>query len=358
MQPPTPEDPHGPELGAPAPAPVLTVCVPSYNVEAYLERGLSSFDHDDLEAAGLEVVVVDDGSTDATAEVAGRFAARRPGVFRVLSKPNGGHGSAVNAGLAAARGRYFRVVDGDDWVNPQGLLELLGVLAGEEADLVVDVRRDVHMTSGQTEPHLLPAGLPRGAAVSFADVASQVTGSLVCMIHTLSLRTSFARAHNLRLLEHTFYVDSEFVIKATAAARTVRFCDIEVYQYLVGNAGQSVAAPNYVRRFADHDRVVREVVRFDRACAQEGGLAPAMQAYLDERARLIVNTHYNIMLVYDEDRPRGRARARTFRAWLAQAAPALEKATRGRYYQGLVAGRLGLTAQSMDRLYGRMRHEA
>ena len=91
------------ENGRAAGRPLLTIAVPSYNVEAYLERGLSTYDDPRFERR-LEVIVVNDGSTDGTRSIAQTFVARRPGVFRLVDKPNGGHGSAVNAGIDAARG--------------------------------------------------------------------------------------------------------------------------------------------------------------------------------------------------------------------------------------------------------------
>ena len=103
---------------------VLTIAIPSYNVERYLEHGLASYCSPKLES-GLEVIVVDDGSTDATALIAESFVKRSPSIFKVISKENGGHGSTINAALQQARGKYFRVVDGDDWVCTQGLIDLV-----------------------------------------------------------------------------------------------------------------------------------------------------------------------------------------------------------------------------------------
>ena len=335
----------------------LTIAMPSYNVEALIGRGLESLADPRL-ADALEVVVVDDGSTDGTADAARRFVEACPDVFRLVSKTNGGHGSAVNAGLDVACGRYFRVVDADDWVDADGLAEELSLLRRIDSDIVVDVRRDVHMETGETELKSLPNGLPLGCEVPFSDISDEVARTNSVSIHTVSGRTDFLRSCGVRLLERTFYVDTQFIVEATSQAATVTVLDIEVYQYLVGNAAQSVAAESFVARFSDHDRVVREVCRFVEERLVDPGTTSEAAEYLRLRARLLVNTHYNVMLVYDRDRRRGRARARSFRAWLGQEHPWLKRATDGRYFSALAAGVARLDAASLDRMLGRMNHEA
>ena len=80
--------------------------MPCYNVERYLRRGLDSLADERL-ADDVEVIVVDDGSTDETARIAQGYVERMPQLFRLVSKENGGHGSAVNAGIDHAQGRVF-----------------------------------------------------------------------------------------------------------------------------------------------------------------------------------------------------------------------------------------------------------
>ena len=98
---------------------ILTITVPSYNVEKFLENTLDSF-VDERVLDAIEVLVVDDGSKDRTAEIGKGYEAKYPGTFRVISKENGGHGSTINRGIKEARGKYFKVVDGDDWVDKDG----------------------------------------------------------------------------------------------------------------------------------------------------------------------------------------------------------------------------------------------
>ena len=95
---------------------ILTIIVPSYNMEAYLPKCLGSLIIDDKDLLQkLEVIVVNDGSKDRTSEIAHEFEANYPGVFRVIDKKNGHYGSCINAGLAIATGFYVKVLDADDW---------------------------------------------------------------------------------------------------------------------------------------------------------------------------------------------------------------------------------------------------
>ena len=92
----------------------LTVTVPCYNSESYLERCVESLLK---ERDGLEIILVDDGSTDRTGQLADQYARAYPDVVRVVHKKNGGHGSGVNAGLMLANGIYFKWIRTIGWTR-------------------------------------------------------------------------------------------------------------------------------------------------------------------------------------------------------------------------------------------------
>lgn len=327
---------------------LLTIAVPSYNVEAYLERGLESFADDRLEEL-LEVIVVDDGSTDSTPCIAASFAERHPGIFRVISKENGGHGSAVNAGLAHAQGKYFRVVDGDDWVVTDNLVELLRRMSMQDADAVVDEMTRVDMSTMQGSHQALPSFVEDGACVPFDQVCNRGDLESYIDIHTLTVKTDLLRAHDVRLREGIFYVDYEFIVKATCFVKAIAFFRLDIYQYLVGNAAQSMDAANMVKRYTHHEAVLRELLSFE----AEGSFSPVVSEYLKTKIKLLIHTHYNILLIFDQNRKRGKMRADEFDSWLKAEHPAYYEMTAKRRRQARVLHALGFDAAKLNKLMGR-----
>lgn len=305
---------------------ILSVAVPSYNVEQYLNKTLPSYCDERFNDI-LEVIIVNDGSTDTTAEIAQSYVDRYPRIFKLVNKENGGHGSAVNAGIDNATGKYFRIIDGDDWINTDNMVKLLELLDKSEADLVVDEKREVNMVTGATEFFPLPKQLEFGKRINFEDICNSYDICTYIMLHTLSVRTELLKKHNIKLLEHIFYVDIEFIIKTTMEAKTIEFYDIEIYQYLVGNVNQSVNYKNFVKRYSHHDKVTRELVRY----ANEKKASAVMKQYLDRRVCLVINTHMNISLIYNEDRKEGKRQAKEFRSYLKETCKEYYRATTKRY---------------------------
>ena len=103
----------------------LTVIIPAYNVSRYIAQGMDSLLEEPSILPYLDIIVVNDGSTDDTLDKASKYANMFPESVSVINKENGGHGSGINVGIRAAKGKYFKVLDGDDWVRTDGLKELV-----------------------------------------------------------------------------------------------------------------------------------------------------------------------------------------------------------------------------------------
>ena len=239
------------------PAPLLTVIVPSYNSQDYLDRAMTS-----LVGYGdeVEVIIVDDGSKDAPGGIADDWASRY-GSVRVIHQENKGHGGAVNAGVAAAAGTHVRVVDSDDWLDRKALAAVLDVLreeraAGRELDLLVT--NYVYEKQGKAHKAVIRYRnvLPRGRVFGWGQMR-RCRYDQYLMMHALTLRTEVVRASGLSLPEHTFYVDYLYSHVPLPHVRTIRYLDVDLYRYFIGRDDQSVNEKVMISRLDQLARVNR-----------------------------------------------------------------------------------------------------
>ena len=122
---------------------VLSIIVPSYNMEDYLAKGLGSV-LGIPDPSVLDVIVVNDGSKDRTLEIARGFESRYPDVVTVIDKENGNYGSCINAALKEARGKYVKVLDADDYVDSAAFEALVKILETTDADVIVNDYQKVY----------------------------------------------------------------------------------------------------------------------------------------------------------------------------------------------------------------------
>ena len=325
---------------------LLTIAVPSYNAEAYLERCLTSMADERFDGR-LEVIVVDDGSKDSTPDIARRFIEKWPGIFRLISKPNGGHGSAVNTGIENATGKYFRIVDADDWVNTDSVAELLDAMEVASPDLFIDEHIEYHEGDGWTEQVYLPQFAREREIIPFDEVTGMEYTRCIKM-HTMTSSTKLLRDHGIRLLEHTFYVDMQYVIGVACFAETVYMLRKGVYNYRLGSEQQSVNYLNYVKNYAMHDRVLKACVEFcDRNLPQ---MPPERESYMQLMLTLLARTQYNIALIFNPDRRQGFEQAKELTAYLTRRYPYLFHATRTRRISAGLLHTLGIGYAQLQRI--------
>lgn len=235
--------------------PLLTIIVPAWNAQDYLRRALDPLKG--LER--VEVIVVDDGSTDATAAIADEYEQREPTRFRSVHQTNAGHGGAINAGIGLARGAYLKVLDADDWLDIPALARTLVELERLERDGGVDAlfTNYVHERAGKSRRTVrFDSVFPAGRVFSW-DETGGFSRRQYLMMHAIIYRTEVVRACGLRLPEHTFYVDNLFVVVPLAHVRRLAYLPVELYRYFIGRADQSVSADMMLRRVDQQLRVNR-----------------------------------------------------------------------------------------------------
>ncbi|MCR5669373.1 MAG: glycosyltransferase family 2 protein, partial [Butyrivibrio sp.] len=191
---------------------LLSIAVPCYNSQDYMEKCIDS-----LLVGGeeVEILIVDDGSKDRTAEIADRYEREYPTICKAIHKPNGGHGSAVNAGIEHATGLYFKVVDSDDWVKEiayRKILSTLAELAGGEKQLDLLISNFVYNKVGEKRHKVMRYNtmFPIEQLFTWKDIKRIPKGRYLLM-HSVIFRTKLLRQCGLRLPEHTFYVDNIYV---------------------------------------------------------------------------------------------------------------------------------------------------
>ncbi len=262
---------------------LITFAVPCYNAAAWMERCLGS-----LQVAGdsVEILIMNDGSTDDTGKIADSFEALYPGTARSLNQANSGYGRAVSRCLEEARGLYFKVLDSDDWADSVGLkalLTLVGSFAagGDPPELIVcDVVYE-HLPTGKYREVHFDSVLPAGSAFGWRDLG-RFTFAHLLSLHAFVYRTDFLRETVPDIPAHVFYTDNLFAYTPLAKVRSAYYLDRPLYHYAVGRPGQTIEGRVLVTRAADHARVISLLLeRIDWNATRED--APNLSKYLERR---------------------------------------------------------------------------
>lgn len=239
----------------------ISFAVPSYNSAAYLHNAVESIL---IGGEDVEILIINDGSTDDTSKIAHEYAEEYPNIIRVIDKENGGHGSAVNAGLAKAKGKYFKVVDSDDWVDKDALLKILEVIRGFEND---NKQIDMLISNYVYEK----VGAKRKKVVSYTNVlptdkifhwdeVGRFKLDQYILMHSVIYRTDLLKLIQLELPKHTFYVDNIYVYYPLPSVRDIYYIDVDLYRYFIGRDDQSVNEKNMIKRIDQQIFVTKKMI--------------------------------------------------------------------------------------------------
>lgn len=230
--------------------PLLTLLIPTYNMERYLAECLDSLLVGDTLMELFEALVIIDGATDGSASVAQRYAKRYPQTFRVIVKENGNYGSCINRGIAEARGKYIRPLDADDRFDNPAFAAFLRWLGQTDADLIISDYATWSMTDGQRHDYRYT--LPTSHPLSLIDLCFSTEPKL--MMHATTYRTSLLRQMAYHQTEGIFYTDQEWIfLPVTQAQRIAHFAQV-LYLYRQGREGQTIDINVWVRHAADEVR--------------------------------------------------------------------------------------------------------
>ena len=240
---------------------LLSVAIPSYNSQDYLEHCVES-----LLSGGedVEIIIVDDGSKDRTAEIADAYEEKYPTIVKAVHQENGGHGEAVNTGIRNATGLYFKVVDSDDWVDEesyQKILSKLRELSGGNQALDMMISNFVYEKEGAKHKKVMKytGMLPENRIFGWDETKHFRKGQYILM-HSVIYRTQLLRECGLKLPKHTFYVDNIFVYVPLPYVKNMYYLNVNFYRYFIGREDQSVNENVMIQRIDQQIRVNKFMV--------------------------------------------------------------------------------------------------
>jgi glycosyltransferase involved in cell wall biosynthesis len=268
---------------------LLTIAVPCYNSEAYMRNCIESLLPGGEE---VEIIIVDDGSTkDRTPEIADEYAAKYPSIVKVVHKPNGGHGSAVNTGIEHATGLYFKVVDSDDWLDQEAypqVLSKLRELAAKEPVLDMFICNYLYDHEGEEKKAVIHYrhSLPKGRVFTWNDCHHFRKGHYILM-HSVIFRTQLLKDCGVKLPEHTFYVDSIYVYEPLMHVKNLYYMDVNLYHYYIGRADQSVNEKVMIARMDQQIKVNTIMLDFLIANKKEIQKCKRLYQYMENYLEII-----------------------------------------------------------------------
>lgn len=240
---------------------LLSIIVPSYNMEKYLGRCLESFLVPSNLMERLEVLVINDGSKDSTSEIAHNFEMRFPGIVRAIDKENGNYGSCVERGLAEAEGKYVKTVDADDWVDNENFAKYLSYIISvadnaEGPDLILN---DFEFVGPDMKP-IKRMSYSFVLEPDFTVAGFTYKNDRAMWMHAAAYKTEKLRAIGYTQMHGVSYTDEEWISLPMTTVETIGYFPDVVYEYLLGREGQTCAPDEYLKGFWMQIKILKKLI--------------------------------------------------------------------------------------------------
>ena len=235
---------------------ILTIVIPTYNMQDYLRRCLDSLIVPEEQMQHLEVLVVNDGSKDNSSVIAHKYQNKYPDTFRVIDKENGNYGSCVNRGLKEATGKYIKILDADDWFDNEAFIKYLMFLDDKTVDLILTpfVRLGVNNKTISIQKYSIP---------SYSIINSkEFTCSENLEMHAFTYRTGLLRDCKYTQSEGISYTDTEWVMLPLPFVKSLIYVPLNVYSYFIGRAGQTMDHNVIVKRYGQLLQIVSRLINY------------------------------------------------------------------------------------------------
>ena len=220
---------------------VLTIIVPTYNMEKYLRRCLDSLIIDEEGMKQLEVLVINDGSKDSSSQIAHDYQDKYPNTFRVIDKENGNYGSCINRGLEETTGKYTKILDSDDCYYSENIQDFLTLLKDSSADIVFSPF-DTYTFDSILKKKMECIDFPNGKIFDIDEIKwpNRIEGRYRAM-HCMAVSTAILKGNHYHQTEGISYTDTQFIFYSVLYSKTCAFYDKPIYKYYIGREGQTMS---------------------------------------------------------------------------------------------------------------------
>ncbi len=269
---------------------ILTISVASYNTEKFIRKTMDSLIIPEI-MDKLEVLIVNDGSADRTLEIAREYEAKYPNTFRAINKPNGGYGSTINKAVEIAEGRYIKTIDGDDWVNREGLIKLITFLENTSADMVITNFARVNDKNGKvsyTNFDFLDVGVVKSFDAMYNNHE--------LYMQALAIKVSIYRDHCINITHHCFYTDIEYIMYPCPYIETVAYLDTCVYMYRVAVNEQSMSINGKRKHIDEQRKILGNIIEYYKRNLESDSLTDGQKKYFDVVINNMVKSHITAIL--------------------------------------------------------------
>ena len=247
--------------------PLLTIAIPSYNVEKFLNVAVKSLINNNPYVDKLEILIIDDGSIDKTAEIGKKLekltTVENSSIVKIITKKNGGHGSTINEGIKLAKGKYFRLMDGDDYFITKEFVKLLRILETEDTDIILTIYIADYAISGYKEvmcgyEFMVPGIKYDLDFMHYEGYGFENWGPL---LSTATYKTENLKKANFKIDEKCFYVDMEYNYMGYTNSKNVVYYPFNIYNYYLGRAGQSNSKEGFKKNWYHHETVCLRLIK-------------------------------------------------------------------------------------------------
>ena len=323
---------------------VLTFVIPAYNSEKFLDKGIPTMLTPEI-MDKLEIIIVNDGSTDNTAQAAEKYSTQYPDTIRLISQVNKGHGGALNTGFAAAQGKYVKVIDADDWVVTENLSAFIDALERCESDVVLTHYHTVDISNGEIKPWTC-ADSRFGEQMTFEEIlASWREHKWAFTLHGITYKRDFYQNAGYVLPEHVFYEDYDFATFPCCLAKTITPLNLFIYEYRIGDVNQSVSAANQLKRTGHTETVLEDMLAKYREIPYGKS-----KDYASEKIQELFLSYLTTVLLINPNKAEGRQMAAAQREKIRLAAPEIiDKAQKKYQFFGLL-NQLHISKKTWDAL--------